>query len=313
VNTTKSDLPGASAQAIQHHYDVGDSFYRLWLDETRTYSCALWESETESLELAQLRKLDYHVTQARAHGAKRVLDVGCGWGALMQRLTREHGVQHVTGLTLSATQKAYIERQGWPGVEVRLESWLDHVHEAPYDAIISIGAFEHFARPDQSDADKVAGYRDFFRHCHGCLKPGGWLSLQTMSYENSSREDFSDFFAKEIFPESDLPRLSEIAQASDRLFEVVTLRNDREHYARTLKAWRQRLTARRAEAVLEVGEAVVARYDQYLQLAMIGFHVGTMGLLRVALRRLPEPRGTSPRASAPPGESSSSGGSRTRG
>jgi cyclopropane-fatty-acyl-phospholipid synthase len=285
-----SEKPGASAEAIQHHYDVGDGFYQLWLDETRTYSCALWENETETLEAAQFRKLDYHITQARAHGAKRVLDVGCGWGSLIQRLVHEHGVQHVTGLTLSATQQAHIQSQGWKGVEVRRENWFDHSPTEPYDAIISIGAFEHFARPSQTEAEKVEGYRAFFRRCHGWLKPGGWLSLQTMSYENSRREDFSDFFNKEIFPESDLPRLSEIAQASDRLFEVVTLRNDRLHYARTLQEWRQRMKARKAEATALVGEQVVARYDKYLQLAMIGFHAGTMGLLRIALRRLDRPR-----------------------
>ncbi|WP_437963540.1 cyclopropane-fatty-acyl-phospholipid synthase family protein [Sorangium sp. So ce260] len=286
VRMAMNEKPGASAQAIQHHYDAGDDFYQLWLDETRTYSCALWDSQDESLESAQFRKLDYHIAQARAHDAERVLDVGCGWGSLAQRLVRAHGVQHVTGLTLSASQKAYIERQAWPGVEVRLENWFDHAPTGPYDAILSIGAFEHFARPSQSEAEKVQGYRDFFRRCHGWLKPGGWLSLQTMSYENSRREDFSDFFNKEIFPESDLPRLSEIAQASDRLFEIVTLRNDREHYARTLQVWRHRMKAHRAAAVAQVGESVVARYDRYLQLAMIGFHVGTMGLLRIAFRRL---------------------------
>jgi cyclopropane-fatty-acyl-phospholipid synthase len=286
TNPPQQPRPGASAEAIQYHYDVGDDFYQLWLDETRTYSCALWEHDTDSLEVAQLRKLDYHAAQARARGAAKVLDIGCGWGSLGWRLLHEHGVERVVGLTLSASQKAYIERRAWPGFEVKLESWFDHAPEGPYDAIISIGAFEHFAKPEQSEAEKVDGYRQFFRHCHRWLKPGGWLSLQTMSYENSSRRDFSEYFKKQVFPESDLPRLSEIAGASDRLFEIVALRNDREQYARTLRAWRQRMNAQRIAAVANAGEAVVSRYDQYLQLAMIGFHIGTMGLLRVTFRRL---------------------------
>lgn len=286
ANPSPQSRPGASAAAIQYHYDVGDDFYQLWLDETRTYSCALWENDAESLEVAQSRKLDYHAAQARARGADKVLDIGCGWGSLGSRLLHEHGVKQVVGLTLSASQKAYIERQGWSGFEVTLENWYDHTPQGTYDAIISIGAFEHFAKPDQSEAEKLAGYREFFRRCHRWLKPGGWLSLQTMSYENSSRRDFSEYFQKEVFPESDLPRLSEIAKASDRLFEIVTLRNDREQYARTLREWRQRMNARRGAAVSKAGEAVVSRYDQYLQLAMIGFHIGTMGLLRVAFRRV---------------------------
>lgn len=291
-----STRPGASRTAIRYHYDVGEDFYRLWLDETLTYSCAFWESESDSLEAAQLRKLDYHAAQARVRGAERVLDIGCGWGSLIERLLTSHQVRHVTGLTLSATQQAHIQLKCSPGVEIAGESWIDHAPAARYQAIISIGAFEHFARPSQSEAEKLAGYRAFFQRCHDWLEPGGWFSLQTMSYENSRSEDFSEFFATSIFPESDLPRLSEIAAACDGLFEVVTLRNDRAHYARTLAEWRKRLRARRADAIARVGPEVVARYDQYLQLAMIGFHVGTMGLLRLGLRRIDAPSANSPRA-----------------
>jgi cyclopropane-fatty-acyl-phospholipid synthase len=282
--------PGASAEAIQYHYDVAEDFYRLWLDETMTYSSALWEGEGDTLEAAQLRKLDYHIEQARACGVRRVLDIGCGWGALLHRLAATHGVEQAVGLTLSASQSAHIQRKGWPGVEVRQESWWLHRPAAYYDAIVSIGAFEHFARLDQGAGDKAEGYRAFFEHCHEWLEPGGWLSLQTMSYENSEREDFSDYFKNEIFPESDLPHLAEIAQASEYLFEIVTVRGDRDHYVRTIQAWRHRLRARWAEAATIVGESTVAKYDKYLQLAMLGFRGATMNLLRIGFRRIDRPR-----------------------
>ena len=282
--------PGASAEAIQYHYDVADEFYELWLDETRTYSSALWDGELDTLEAAQLRKLDYHIDQARARNAESVLDIGCGWGSLLHRLVGTHGVKQATGLTLSNRQSSHIRRQAWPGVEVRQESWWDHRSAAPYDAIVSIGAFEHFARLDQDATEKVEGYRAFFERCHAWLKPGGCLSLQTMSYENSKRDDFSDYFKTEIFPESDLPRISEIAQASEYLFEMVTLRGDRDHYVRTLQAWRDRLRARRAQAVAIVGDGTVAKYDKYLQMAMLGFHGATMNLLRIGFRRIDRPR-----------------------
>ncbi len=283
--------PGASAQAIRFHYDIGNAFYALWLDPSLTYSCALWDDH-DTLEAAQLAKIDYHIEKSGAAGRARVLDVGCGWGSVLRRLVSSAGVQSAIGLTLAREQAAYIDRQRWPGVEVRVESWSDHVPSAPYDAIISVGAFEHFAKLDQSPQDKIAGYRSFFRRCHEWLPPGGCLSLQTMAYENSSRADFSPFFASQVFPESDLPRLAEIAGASERLFEIVSLRNDRLHYARTALEWRRRLLRRRSEAVALVGEETVVRYDKYLHLWAIGFHTGTMGLLRLQLRKL-ESRQTS--------------------
>lgn len=282
--------PGASAEAIQHHYDVSNEFYRLWLDSASlAYSCALWE-DNDTLESAQLRKLDHHIHQSKAPGAGRVLDVGCGWGGLLQRLTQVYGVGHAVGLTLSRQQQEHVIALDNPRVEVRLENWLDHVPEAPYDAIVSIGAFEHFARLDLSGPQKVAAYRRFFEHCHGWLKPGACMSLQSIVYGNAGREDFSAFFDKEIFPESNLPHIAEIAQGADRLFELVALRNDREHYERTFTAWRQRLKAHWQEAVRLVGEKTVQRYDKYFQYCIIGFHAGTMGLARVTLRRIDAPR-----------------------
>ncbi|MBW4687493.1 MAG: cyclopropane-fatty-acyl-phospholipid synthase family protein [Komarekiella atlantica HA4396-MV6] len=289
MTTLTTQNPGASAEAIQHHYDVSNEFYRLWLDSTNTYSAALWE-DNDTLELAQIRKLDYHINQARASNAKRVLDVGCGWGSTLKRLVEVHGVQQAVGLTLSNSQAEWISSFNQPQIDARVESWSDHVPTAPYDAIISIGAFEHFAQLNLSQDEKIAGYRAFFQRCHEWLQPGGCISLQSISYENSRREDFSQFYANEIFPESDLPRLADIATASERLFEVVALRNDREHYARTLRAWQKGLKANRTAAVNLVGEEVVSRYEKYLKFSIIGFHVGTMGLLRVTLRRIDNPR-----------------------
>jgi cyclopropane-fatty-acyl-phospholipid synthase len=278
--------PGASAAAIQHHYDVGNELYRLFLDESMTYSAALFTGD-EDLEAAQVAKIEHHIAAAHAANAKRVLDIGCGWGATLRRLVEHHGVGHATGLTLSREQAAWIGER--PNVTVRIESWTDHVPAAPYDAIISVGAFEHFARHDSTEREKIAGYRAFFERCHAWLAPGGHLSLQTIAYGNSRRADFSPFFANEVFPESDLPRLQEIAAASDLLFEIESVRNDRAHYERTCVEWRRRLRAHRDEAVAAVGEEVVRRYDKYFQMLAIGFHVGSMGLLRLGMRRIDEP------------------------
>src|SRR5262249_41357165 len=146
-----------------------------------------------------------------------------------------------------------------PRVEVRLESWADHRPAAPYDAIVSVGAFEHFAKPDWEEADKVAAYRAFFARCRDWLKPDGWLSLQTIAYGHVNWQEFRDvpgrrFLLGEVFPESELPTIANVVAACAGLFEVVALRNDREDYRRTCRVWLDRLAARRAEAATVVGE-----------------------------------------------------------
>jgi cyclopropane-fatty-acyl-phospholipid synthase len=287
MQTVKTANPGASPEAIKYHYDIGNDFYRLWLDSTLTYSGALWE-EGDTLESAQLRKIDFHIKQARAHGAKRVLDVGCGWGSVLRRLVDVHGVEHAVGLTLSAEQAQWISAFNDPRLEVRLESWSDHVPDAPYDAIISLGAFEHFAQLASSGTEKIEGYRAFFSRCHAWLKPGGWLALQTIAYGDLLRDkNHADLFiVNEIFPQTDCPRLADIAEASERIFEIVLMRNDRWDYAWTYREWFTRLRANRTQAVHLVGEEVVARYERYLRTLSYSFELGAFNLLRIALRRI---------------------------
>jgi cyclopropane-fatty-acyl-phospholipid synthase len=283
---------GASSAAIQHHYDVSDDFYRLWLDPTLCYSCALWADgePDEALEKAQIRKIDYHAGQARANGAASVLDVGCGWGALVRRLVENYGVGRAVGLTLSKRQAAHVAAMGQPKIDVHLQSWMDHAPEQPYDAVISVGAFEHFARADWDDAAKVQAYRAFFEHCQSWLKPDGRLSLQSIAYGNIDWDEAKDApgreFFSEVFPESELPTLENILAASRGLFEIVTLRNDGQDYHRTCRVWLKRLKARRTEAVALVGEPVVERYLRYLKLSAVLFEHRRCYLYRIAWRRI---------------------------
>ena len=123
-NIEGKSAAGASAAEIQRHYDVGNEFYRLWLDEDMNYSCALWEGEQKDGDLAraQLRKLTYHVEGANAKGKSAVLDIGCGWGALLHQLTQVHGVKRAVGLTLSEAQAQWIRERNMKGVEVHLQA-----------------------------------------------------------------------------------------------------------------------------------------------------------------------------------------------
>jgi cyclopropane-fatty-acyl-phospholipid synthase len=300
MNDAATETIGASKAAIQHHYDVGNDFYRLWLDaETLSYTCALFDDAADAtgdLGAAQARKLDHHGRAARVPRGGRVLDVGCGWGNGLRHFAGSFGVAQAIGLTLSAEQAAYVAGLADPRLSVRLESWADHEPEAPYDAIVSIEAFEAFARPGQTSAEKIRGYGRFFDRCRGWLKPGGQLSLQTIAYGNSAPEDFDAFISAEIFPESDLPRLAEIAEAIERRFEVVALQNDRAHYTRTLRAWLARLRAARPQAVALVGEDTTLRYERYLHLCAYMFQIGACDLHRITLRRIDQPR---PRRRAP--------------
>lgn len=297
VNRSKNY--GGSAEAIRHHYDVGRAFYSLWLDETMTYSAALWSeprADAETLSQAQHRKIDLHLRQARAERAERLLDVGCGWGGLLSAAAQIPSIVQAVGLTLSVDQAAAVRETQNTKVQVRLESWVDHRPDAPYDAIVSIGAIEHFARPQDSVAEKISTYRNFLSACRSWLSPSGRMSLQTIAYGNMRREDASDFINTDIFPDADLPTLAELASAAEGVMEITSVVNHRLHYARTFEIWAANLKKNRESAIALVGEATTARYERYLTQSAVGFYLGKLSLLRLALR----PIGVSVRHTAEP-------------
>lgn len=283
---------GGSAEAIRHHYDVGNDFYQLWLDESLTYSCATWSGhEGETLESAQRAKIDFHLDNVVLPQGGTLLDIGCGWGALVFRALERSGLSRAVGLTLSRQQARYLAASGDPRLAIRVENWAEHQPSGEYDGIISIGAFEHFADPRQSIEERIAVYRGFFERCHEWLVPGGIMSLQTIVYGNMDARDASGFITSEIFPNAELPRPHEIFQASDRLFNVVLYRNDGLDYARTCDAWLKNLRNRRAEAIDIVGKDIVQRYERYLMLSSTGFRLGRIGLARLKLQSLKKPHG----------------------
>ncbi|PTL75092.1 class I SAM-dependent methyltransferase [Vitiosangium sp. GDMCC 1.1324] len=285
TTSTSQGQVGASKEAIQYHYDIGNDFLALAQEETRTYSSAMWE-EGDTHEQAQIRKLDYHIGQIRAQGAERILDIGCGWGSLMKRLVENHGVKKAVGLTLSQEQKMYIhEAIGLPQIEVRLENWQDYEPSEPFDGIISLGAFEHFAKINE---DKLEAYRHYFQRCYEFLKPGGRMSLQTMAYGDVPRDrKHKDLFiAREVFPESDLPYLADIVRSSEMLFEVEFLRNDRHDYVKTMRAWFENLRRNREKALKLVPLEVVERYERMYRTMSYSFDLGAFHLYRITFRRI---------------------------
>jgi cyclopropane-fatty-acyl-phospholipid synthase len=293
VDSTSEPRVGATKHAIQHHYDVGNDFYALWLGSTMAYSCAMWR-EGDDLDTAQVRKFDHHIQESGADRAKRVIDIGCGWGGLLQRIVAEHRPEKIVGLTLSEAQAEWVRGLNLANVEVRVESWADYVADRPFQAAISVGAFEHFARPEFSDEEKVLAYKRFFARCQSLLDEGGILSLQTFAYGSArTRRDATfagegaHFLAQEIFRETDPPTLANIAEAMHGTFELVRMHNDREGYAKTCRVWLENMKARREDAIRVAGAEVYERYRKYLNYAFAGFASRNLDLYRITLRRLP--------------------------
>jgi len=275
--------PGASPEAIMAHYDTGNEFFRLWIGPELIYSCALFE-EGDDLARAQIRKLDHHIEAAGAPGAERVLEIGCGWGALMRRLVTHWNVKHVVGLTLSPAQARWINEHPTPGVEVRVEDWRDHKTERPYDSVISVAAFEAFVHRGMEPAAKMAAYREFFDCCHRMLIDEGRLSIQTIAYVKPSTY-VPALITDKIFPESELPLIWEPIAAAEGMFELLALRNDSDHYYRTLRIWDDNLAACHDQAAALVGEPTVKDFRQYLRISASGFKRGHICLLRMSFRK----------------------------
>jgi cyclopropane-fatty-acyl-phospholipid synthase len=286
---------GASPDAIEFHYDVGTDFYAVWLDPSLTYSAALWdgiggdESETSVLAAAQRAKLLYHLGQAAVTQGGRLLDVGCGWGSLLALAGRELHTDQLTGLTLSRDQLAHVRSLGLPETEVKLEHWRDHRPRQPYDAIVSIGAFEHFAHRGLTAQERIQIYSEFFAACYQWLPARGVLSLQTIAFDDDGESDgpVGSFYETDVFPSSTLPRLSEIAQSCEPYFSVASFRNDADQYARTLRAWSVRLQSGRIEAERIAGEDTYRRYLRYLRVSKALFQRHTFTLYRLGLQRRP--------------------------
>ena len=287
---------GASPGAIQAHYDVGNEFYRLWLDDSMTYSSALWrdESDTASLAEAQQRKLDWHLQNSGADRAESLLDIGCGWGAMLRAAVRNRAegappLARGVGLTLSEAQaqlaRSLTASEPAMPLEFRLESWADHRPADPYGAIISVGAFEHFTKPADDSATKIEIYRAFFSRCRDMLAADGRMTLQTIAYGDPLDTVAAGPLVEDIFPESELPRLPEIILAANGLFEIELFRNDRTDYGRTCEIWATNLKAKRDKAIEMVGKEQTRRYERYLKFAAWGFFSHRLHLLRFRMKR----------------------------
>lgn len=271
-------------------YDVSNDFFRLWLDRSMTYSCALFEG-TEDLESAQKNKLAWFHDGTRVTPEKRVLDIGCGWGGNLEFLARERGVRDVTGITLSSAQYEEIRARNIPGVTVELVSYEDYRPSRKFDAVISIGMFEHLATPEQARSGRhIAIYRDYFQKVWTWTNPGSWFGLQSViglrvpRDRNDLREIARGTYT--IFPGAITPRLEAIVASMNPYWEAMIVATRREHYEKTAAEWLRRLQAQEPTIRTRWGDALFEEYRRYLAGCVMAFHKKYQSLVQLLLRRI---------------------------
>lgn len=256
--------------AIQYHYDLSNEFYQLWLDEQMLYSCAYYQTHDQSLEKAQWHKLDHICRKLRLKPGQKMLDIGCGWGALVMHAAEHYGVQ-AYGITLSNNQAALgIERMKKRGLEgkVRIEvrDYRD-VEDNQFDAVSSIGMAEHVG---------TALLPTYFQKMYDVLKTGGVCLNHAISLQPQHIPPARPTFIKKyIFPDSEMQPIGDTLNVAERVgFEVRDVESLREHYAMTLREWQRRLEANQGKAKSFVGEERYRMWQMYLAASAWFFESG---------------------------------------
>jgi len=240
------------AEAIRYHYDVSNDFYAAWLDPNMVYSCAYFENGSEDLATAQIKKIDHILRKIDLRPGQRLLDIGCGWGALAIRAAEQFGARCV-GITLSDNQarlarervaQAGLEQQ----VEIRLQDYRDL--DGEFDRITSVGMFEHVG---------VQHLRDYFEKIGTLLAPGGVVmnhGITTVDVgERASPFGVGAFVNQYVFPQGELAHLSTVIKAMQQGgLEVRDVENLRRHYARTCALWTENFESR-FEAIGQLTDA----------------------------------------------------------
>ena len=281
------------AEAIRFHYDVGNDFYALWLDEQRVYSCAYFTPGDDDLDRAQAAKLEHICRKLRLSPGERFLDIGCGWGALVRHAARRYGVEAL-GITLSPSQAEYarerIAREGLADrCRVQVRDYRDLGDEQPFDKVASVGMFEHVG---------LRRLDTYFRTVFRLTRPGGlFLNHGIITLGGARERRFADrileriwrsgsFVNRYVFPDSELVPLAEVTRASESAgWETRDVESLREHYARTLRHWVRRLEAHEEAAVTAAGAETFRIWRLNMGASADAFSGGRIGVVQVLLAR----------------------------
>jgi cyclopropane-fatty-acyl-phospholipid synthase len=289
----RSHTRRSDASAISHHYDVSNEFYRFVLGPSLTYSCAVFDSPAESLEEAQENKHGLICAKLGLRPGMRLLDVGCGWGSMMLHAVKHHQVTAV-GVTISQNQADLAEKrvaeEGLADkIDIRLQDYRD-VDDGPFDAISSIGMFEHVG---------LKRLEQYFAKMVDLLEPGGRLLNHAISRTESPKGRVirrRDFVQRYVFPDGELHEVGRVVTAlQDVGLEVRHVENLREHYALTLRRWVANLEENWESAVLEVGEGRARVWRLYMAASAVNFEDNHLHIDQVVAVKTP----SSGRASVP--------------
>lgn len=268
------------ALEVQSHYDLGNDFYSLWLDETLSYSCAYFKEETDSLYEAQVHKVDHILQKLHLKEGMSLLDIGCGWGFLILTAAKNYGVKS-TGITLSKEQylkcQERIKEEGLiDSVTVKLMDYRDLINsDIKFDRIVSVGMLEHVGR-DQYDL--------FLKNVDSVLNTGGLFLLH---YISGLRENPGDaWIRKYIFPGGVIPSLREVIQLLPNYnFYTLDVESLRRHYNKTLLCWRQNFHNHLPEIEEKMGKEFSRMWELYLSSCASTFYNGIIDLHQVLMSK----------------------------
>lgn len=292
--------PVRDAAAIQFHYDVGNNFYKLWLDRRMVYSCAYFRSPNDALDTAQEAKLDLICRKLRLRPGERLLDIGCGWGGLIMHAAEHYGVDAM-GITLSENQASFArERIDKGGLadrcRIAIRDYRTLTEGDAYDKIASVGMVEHVG---------LTHLPVYFASAYRALKPGGLflnhgiVSLGEARPKSVGEKIFRKFWRadafidKYVFPDGKLTATSDVISAAEGAgFEVRDVESLREHYAMTLRHWVRSLEENTAEATALVGEHTFRVWRLYMAASANAFSKAAINVLQTLLAK-PDERGHS--------------------
>jgi cyclopropane-fatty-acyl-phospholipid synthase len=239
-------------QVGEKHYDLGNEFYEAMLDRRMTYTCGYWSGGASTLDDAQEAKLDLICKKLGLQPGMRVLDIGCGWGSFMSFAAERYGV-HCVGVTISKEQARWgAQRYAHLPIEFRLQDYRE-LNE-PFDRIASVGMFEHVGRKN---------FRTYMEVAHRCLNSEGLFLLHTIG-KNRAETMPDPWIDKYIFPNGDLPAISQISEAAGGLFVTEDLHNFGADYDKTLMAWHANFEAAWPQFAMQLGSRFYRMWRYYL-------------------------------------------------